>query len=91
MTHVHEIVRESEDQVQVNCTAGSRFPGEIALLPQTCTCRVAMQVLADWNRPLWYLTYDHGDNSCYEFALKIFEFAGMKVEVTSVSCGTCLQ
>lgn len=56
-------------------------------MAQTSTRNVANQVLA-LIRTEHYGTYhasDHGDYSWYEFALKIFEFSGMKVEVTPVS------
>ena len=56
-------------------------------MAQTSTRNVAKQVLA-LIRTEDYGTYhasDHGDYSWYEFALKIFEFSGMKVEVTPVS------
>lgn len=56
-------------------------------MAQTSTRNVANQVLA-LIRTEHYGTYhasDHGDYSWYEFARKIFEFSGMKVEVTPVS------
>lgn len=56
-------------------------------MAQTSTRNVAKQVLA-LIRTEYYGTYhasDHGDYSWYEFALKIFEFSGMKVDVTPVS------
>ena len=56
-------------------------------MAQTSTRNVANQVLA-LIRTEHYGTYhasDHGDYSWYEFALKIFEFAGIQVEVTPVS------
>jgi dTDP-4-dehydrorhamnose reductase len=56
-------------------------------MAQTSTRNVAKQVLA-LIQTEHYGTYhasDHGDYSWYEFALKIFEFSGMKVEATPVS------
>jgi dTDP-4-dehydrorhamnose reductase len=56
-------------------------------IAQTYTRNVAMQTLA-LIRSQRYGTYhasDHGDYSWYEFAQKIFEYAGMKVEVVPVS------
>jgi dTDP-4-dehydrorhamnose reductase len=56
-------------------------------MAQTSTRNVAKQALA-LIRTEHYGTYhasDHGDYSWYEFALKIFEFSAMKVEVTPVS------
>jgi len=56
-------------------------------MAQTSTRNVAQQALA-LIRTEHYGTYhasDHGDYSWYEFALKIFEFSAMKVEVTPVS------
>ena len=56
-------------------------------MAQTSTRSVANQVRA-LIQTAHYGTYhasDHGDYSWYEFALKIFEFAGMKVVVTPVS------
>ncbi len=56
-------------------------------MAQTNTRNVAQQVLA-LIRTDHYGTYhasDHGDYSWYEFALKIFEYSGMDVEVTPVS------
>lgn len=56
-------------------------------MAQTSTRNVAKQVLALIQTEHYgtYHTSDHGDYSWYEFALKIFEFSGMKVEVTPVS------
>lgn len=56
-------------------------------IAQTYTRNVARQTLA-LIRSRRYGTYhasDHGDYSWYEFARKIFEYAGMKVEVVPVS------
>jgi dTDP-4-dehydrorhamnose reductase len=56
-------------------------------MAQTNTYNLAKQVLA-LIRTEHYGTYhasDHGDYSWYEFALKIFEYSGMAVEVTPVS------
>jgi dTDP-4-dehydrorhamnose reductase len=56
-------------------------------MAQTNTRHVAKQVLS-LIRTEHYGTYhasDHGDYSWYEFALKIFEYSGMDVEVTPVS------
>ena len=56
-------------------------------MAQTSTRNLANQVLA-LIQTGHYGTYhasDHGDYSWYEFALKIFEFSGMKVDVTPVS------
>lgn len=56
-------------------------------MAQTSTRDLANQVLA-LIRTECYGTYhasDHGDYSWYEFALKIFEYSGMEVEVTPVS------
>ena len=56
-------------------------------MAQTSTRNLAKQVLA-LIQTEHYGTYhasDHGDYSWYEFALKIFELSGMKVEVTPVS------
>ena len=56
-------------------------------MAQTSTRNLAEQVLA-LIRTEHYGTYhasDHGDYSWYEFALKIFEYSGMKVEATPVS------
>lgn len=56
-------------------------------MAQTYTRNVARQALA-LIRTEHYGTYhasDHGDYSWYEFAQKIFEYAGMKVEITPVS------
>jgi len=56
-------------------------------MAQTNTRNLAKQVLA-LIRTQAYGTFhasDHGDYSWYEFALKIFELSGMKVEVTPVS------
>lgn len=56
-------------------------------MAQTSTRNVAKQVLA-LIQTEHYGTYhasDHGDYSWYEFALKIFELSGIKVEVTPVS------
>ena len=56
-------------------------------MAQTSARSVAKQVLA-LMRTNHYGTYhasDHGDYSWYEFALKIFEYSGMKVDVTPVS------
>lgn len=56
-------------------------------MAQTSTRNVAKQVLA-LIQTEHYGTYhasDHGDYSWYEFAVKIFEFSGMKVDVTPVS------
>ena len=56
-------------------------------MSQTSTRNIAKQVLG-LIRTDHYGTYhasDHGDYSWYEFALKIFEFAGMQVVVTPVS------
>ena len=56
-------------------------------MAQTSTRNVANQVLALIHTEHYgtYHASDHGDYSWYEFALKIFEFSGMKVEVTPVS------
>ena len=56
-------------------------------MAQTSTRNVADQVLALIHTEHYgtYHASDHGDYSWYEFALKIFEFSGMKVEVTPVS------
>jgi dTDP-4-dehydrorhamnose reductase len=56
-------------------------------MAQTSTRNVAKQVLAliQTEYDGTYHTSDHGDYSWYEFALKIFEFLGMKAEVTPVS------
>jgi dTDP-4-dehydrorhamnose reductase len=56
-------------------------------MAQTSTRNVAKQVLALIQTEHYgtYHTSDHGDYSWYEFALKIFEFSEMKVEVTPVS------
>jgi dTDP-4-dehydrorhamnose reductase len=56
-------------------------------MAQTNTRNVAKQVLALIHTEHYgtYHASDHGDYSWYEFALKIFEFSGMKVEVTPVS------
>jgi len=56
-------------------------------MAQTSTRNVAKQVLALIHTEHYgtYHAADHGDYSWYEFALKIFEFSGMKVEVTPVS------
>jgi dTDP-4-dehydrorhamnose reductase len=56
-------------------------------MAQTSTRNVAKQVLALIQTEHYgtYHTSDHGDYSWYEFALKIFEFSGMKVEVIPVS------
>jgi dTDP-4-dehydrorhamnose reductase len=56
-------------------------------MAQTYTGNLAKQILA-LIRTEHYGTYhasDHGDYSWYEFAQKIFEYAGMKVEITPVS------
>jgi dTDP-4-dehydrorhamnose reductase len=56
-------------------------------MAQTYTGNLAKQILA-LIRTEHYGTYhasDHGDYSWYEFAQKIFEYAGMRVEVTPVS------
>jgi len=56
-------------------------------MAQTSTRNLARQVVA-LMRTEHYGTYhasDHGDYSWYEFALKIFAFSGMKVDVTPVS------
>jgi dTDP-4-dehydrorhamnose reductase len=56
-------------------------------MAQTSTRNLAKQVLA-LIRTTNYGTYhasDHGDYSWYEFAKKIFEYAGMNVTVTPVS------
>jgi dTDP-4-dehydrorhamnose reductase len=56
-------------------------------MAQTYTGNLARQILA-LIRTDHYGTYhasDHGDHSWYEFAQKIFEYAGMKVEMTPVS------
>ncbi|HYL86768.1 MAG TPA: dTDP-4-dehydrorhamnose reductase [Candidatus Angelobacter sp.] len=56
-------------------------------MAQTSTRNLAKQVLA-LIRTKNYGTYhasDHGDYSWYEFAKKIFEYAGMRVTVTPVS------
>jgi len=56
-------------------------------MAQTYTGNLAKQILS-LIRTEYYGTYhasDHGDYSWYEFAQKIFEFAGMKVEMTPVS------
>ena len=56
-------------------------------MAQTNARHVAKQVLS-LIRTEHYGTYhasDHGDYSWYEFALKIFEYSGMDVEVTPVS------
>jgi len=56
-------------------------------MAQTSTRNLAKQVLA-LIRTEHYGTYhasDHGDYSWYEFAIKIFEYSRMKVEVTPVS------
>jgi dTDP-4-dehydrorhamnose reductase len=56
-------------------------------MAQTNTRHVAKQALS-LIRTEHYGTYhasDHGDYSWYEFALKIFEYSGMDVEVTPVS------
>ena len=56
-------------------------------MAQTSTRNVAKQVLALIHTEHYgtYHASDHGDYSWYEFALKIFEFSGMDVEVTPVS------
>lgn len=56
-------------------------------MAQTSTRNVAKQVLALIHTEHYgtYHAADHGDYSWYEFAVKIFEFSGMKVEVTPVS------
>lgn len=56
-------------------------------MAQTYTGNLAKQILS-LIRTEHYGTYhasDHGDYSWYEFARKIFEYAGMKVEMTPVS------
>ena len=56
-------------------------------MAQTYTGNLAKQILA-LIRTEHYGTYhasDHGDYSWYEFARKIFEYAGMRVEMTPVS------
>jgi dTDP-4-dehydrorhamnose reductase len=56
-------------------------------MAQTSTRNVAKQALA-LIRTEHYGTYhasDHGDYSWYEFALKVFDYSGMNVEVTPVS------
>jgi dTDP-4-dehydrorhamnose reductase len=56
-------------------------------MAQTYTGNLAKQILS-LIRTEHYGTYhasDHGDYSWYEFAQKIFEYAGMRVEVTPVS------
>jgi dTDP-4-dehydrorhamnose reductase len=56
-------------------------------MAQTYTGNLAKQILA-LIRTEHYGTYhasDHGDYSWYEFAQKIFEYAGMRVEMTPVS------
>lgn len=56
-------------------------------MAQTYTRNIAKQTLA-LIRTEHYGTYhasDHGDYSWYEFAQKIFEYAGMKVEMVPVS------
>jgi len=56
-------------------------------MAQTSTRNVAKQVLALIHTEHYgtYHASDHGDYSWYEFARKIFEYAGMEVEVTPVS------
>jgi dTDP-4-dehydrorhamnose reductase len=56
-------------------------------MAQTNTHNVAKQVfsLIHTERYGTYHASDHGDYSWYEFALKIFEYSGMDVEVTPVS------
>jgi dTDP-4-dehydrorhamnose reductase len=56
-------------------------------MAQTSTRNVAKQVVALIHTEHYgtYHASDHGDYSWYEFALKIFEFSGMKVEVAPVS------
>lgn len=56
-------------------------------MAQTSTRNLAKQVLALIHTEHYgtYHASDHGDYSWYEFALKIFELSGMKVEVTPVS------
>jgi len=56
-------------------------------MAQTSTRNLAKQVLTLIHTDSYgtYHASDHGDYSWYEFALKIFECSGMKVEVTPVS------
>ena len=56
-------------------------------MAQTSTRDLARQVhaLIQTEHYGTYHASNHGDYSWYEFALKIFEFSGMKVEVTPVS------
>ena len=56
-------------------------------MAQTNTQNLAKQILALINTEHYgtYHASDHGDYSWYEFALKIFEYSGMDVEVTPVS------
>ena len=56
-------------------------------MAQTSTRNLAKQMLALIHTEHYgtYHASDHGDYSWYEFALKIFEFSGMNVEVTPVS------
>lgn len=56
-------------------------------MAQTSTRNVARQVLALIRTQHYgiYHASDHGDYSWYEFACKIFEYSGMKVDVTPVS------
>jgi dTDP-4-dehydrorhamnose reductase len=59
-------------------------------MAQTSTQNLARQTLAliQTNHYGTYHASDHGDYSWYEFAKKIFEFAGMNVTVTPVSWRT---
>jgi dTDP-4-dehydrorhamnose reductase len=56
-------------------------------MAQTYTGNLAKQILALISTEHYgtYHASDHGDYSWYEFAQKIFEYAGMKVEITPVS------
>jgi dTDP-4-dehydrorhamnose reductase len=56
-------------------------------MAQTSTRNLAKQILALIHTEHYgtYHVSDHGDYSWYEFALKIFEFSGMRVEATPVS------